>query len=123
MKQIKKMNLKTKEGFSLRNIITFPSLEWGDNGGIKADLLYCGAYIGNLYNAGDGGMANFYFDDGVNIDLIKNEVLKCLKRLDTCYTLYKFLRERTPKQVNEDDYDALVALLVDNYARGKRGVI
>lgn len=123
MKYIKDIRIKTLEGFSLREVKTFPSMEWGEDGGIQADIYYMGAKVGTLFNDGNGGMATFYKTGVVDEMLLKTQALKCLKRIEPLYSQYNFLHNKTSKDVNEDDYDMLVALIVDKYAQGIRGTI
>ena len=111
MKSIKNLNIKTKEGFEIKNYSRFPSHEWGDEGGCKADVYYKGAYVGNMYNDGEGGEALFTFDNSIDNDTrtkIKTDLLLFLKRKDENYKKYVWLKTKTPDKVNGDDFDALV---------------
>lgn len=111
MKNIRDLKIKTKEGFEIKNYMRFPSREWGDEGGCKADVYYKGAYVGTMYNKGDGGMADFDFDNSISKDKkteIKTELLKFLKRIDDAYSEYSWLKNKTPETINGDDFDALV---------------
>lgn len=123
MTHIKTLKLKTQEGFSLKDVKTFPSYEWGEDGGIEAIILYNGVPVGRLFNDGNGGMADFTKLGTIDMVLLKKQTLICLKRLEPMYTKYVFLRNKTWKDIDADDYDALVACIVDNYAIGHRGVI
>lgn len=50
--------MKTREGIELKKLKTFPSTEWGEDGGCSCDIYYKGKKVAEFFNAGDGGDAN-----------------------------------------------------------------
>lgn len=123
MKHIKDLKITTKEGLSIKNYKTFPSREWGDNGGMQADVYLNGVYVGQVYDAGDGGMGDFYGSDKDNwsVNEFKTACFNFLKRKDKNYFKHSFM----PKQAsacNEDDYVCMVDLIASFYT-GKARVI
>lgn len=50
-------DIMTKEGFSIKKMQHFPSIEYGENGGTACDLLLNGKKIASFFDAGDGGEA------------------------------------------------------------------
>lgn len=115
MKNIKNLKIKTKEGFEVKNLQRFPSMEWGEEGGLEADLYYNGKYIMQVYQAGDGGPANISYI-GDFYEKNKNEVneaaLKFLIRMDpTSYgptAKYEWARTKTADQMDDDDWEMVV---------------
>ena len=60
MRQIKDLGIKSKEGLKVKNLKRFPSMEYGEEGGLQAELwLGNHTYLGTLYQEGNGGCANF----------------------------------------------------------------
>ena len=57
MKQVKDLRITTKEGFSVKNLQRFPSMEYGEDGGLQADLYCNGDFLMTVFDAGDGGCA------------------------------------------------------------------
>lgn len=118
MKNIKNLNIKTLEGFEVKNLQRFPSMEWGDEGGCKADVWYMGAYVGTMYQEGNGGSANFDFDRSLcksKITEINTSLLTFLKRKDPAYSKYDWLVKKTPSTMNDDDFEALVNVIEERY--------
>lgn len=119
MLNIKDLKVTTKEGLSVKNYKTFPSHEWGEDGGMQADVYLNGVYVGQVYDAGDGGMGSMDFNSNANIKDFKNAVFNFLKRKDKNYFKYSFM----PKQasdVNEDDYVCMVDLIAHYYNKKAR---
>ena len=114
MKEIKKFKTITKEGFSIANLQRFPSREWGDEGGFQADLLLDNKKIAQVYQAGDGGEANVYFESIVSQEQkeeINAKVISFLKRYDYFYkenSPYDFLKNRTARDVGSSEIESLV---------------
>lgn len=121
MVNIKDLKIKTFEGLSVKNYSRFPSREWGDEGGMQADVYLNGKYTGKVYNAGDGGMANFYREKDTNYDELKTACFKFLRRLDKNYRKSSLM----PKKASECDEDdiALAVDLIACYYNGKARTI
>ena len=88
MKQVKDLKIKTQEGFEVKNLERFPSREFGENGGLAADLYLDNIYVGHLYQAGDGGMADFSWSgstDKYSPIEVKEKVHSFLLRNDKDY--------------------------------------
>ena len=118
---IKDLKITTKEGLSIKNYKPFPSHEWGDNGGMQADVYLNDAYIGQVYDDGEGGMGDMYFEKGADIDNFKTACFNFLKRKDKDYLKHKFM----PKQAsacNEDDYVFMVDLIASFYTGKARTI-
>lgn len=120
MKNIKMLGITTKEGFEVRSLKRFPSMEWGDEGGLQADLYYKGDKVLQLYQPGDGGMSNVYFTELGNC--IRGEIsaaaLTCLQRLDVDYRpegKYYHLNAKTPQDITEDDWETLINIIEEYY--------
>ena len=113
MKEIKRLGIHTKEGFEVRDLKRFPSMEWGDEGGLQADLYYNGLKILQVYQEGNGGCAITYLTEEGSIRLgeIRAKGLEFLKRVDKSYgpnTKYAWLKEKTVKNFDDDDWEAVV---------------
>lgn len=122
MKNIKNLNITTQEGFSIKNLQRFPSMEWGDEGGLQADVFYNGQKIFQLYDAGDGGMANYYLTEyGKKTEQEwREKAFQFLKRVDKDYqdgSEYEWLNAKTPKELDDSDFETLVVLIEDRYSR------
>lgn len=117
MRHIKNLGIKTKEGFEVKNYSTFPSMEWGDDGGMQADLYYNGKKIGQVFQEGNGGCAVLHtYDSEIELtNEIKEKALTCLKRLDDSYSKYDFLKSRQTKDVNDDDFESIVVEIAHMY--------
>ena len=80
MKNIKNLGIKTLEGFEVGNLQRFPSMEWGDEGGLQADVYYKGIKILQVFQEGNGGCAITYTN--ANYDANQAEIdLQCLRFL------------------------------------------
>lgn len=110
MIQINDFMIKTFEGLSVKNYKTFPSREWGDNGGMQADIYLHDKHVGQIYDAGDGGMANMTFADKSLVNDFKVACFKFLRRIDKEYRNNKYSAKRA-KDVNDDDYAMTVDLM------------
>lgn len=117
MKNIKELNCKSKEGFTLRNYQSFPSMEWGPDGGYCADIIYNDLLVGHLHQQGEGGEANWdrnYSISDYDYDEIRKNALSLLKRLDYGYgenSPYSFLKDKTYDKIASSDWESLVTLL------------
>lgn len=119
MKIIRNLNLTTTEGFSIKNLEHFPSMEWGENGGTKADILFNGIKVATLYDEGNGGCANIDFDRSIcksKLLEIKIAAFNLLKRLDpTYFTKYDFMKNKKPSDLEGDDFLCMVNLFEEKY--------
>lgn len=117
MKQIRDLGITTKEGFSVENLKRFPSMEWGEDGGLQADLFYKGDKIMTVFNAGDGGCAICHTTElySTKMGEIKTAALAFLKRCDDNWDKYDFLRNKTAKDIDDDDFGSVVTVIEDHY--------
>lgn len=121
MLDIKDLKVKTFEGLAVKNYKTFPSREWGDNGGMQADMYLNDKKIGQIFDAGDGGMGTMSFENDADIKGFKTVCFKFLRRLDKDYRNSK-LAPKKADELNEDDYVMAVDLIAC-YCTGKARVI
>ena len=124
MKNIKDLKIKTLEGFSVKKLQRFPSMEWGEEGGLQADLFYNGKQVLQLYQAGDGGMANTYWTEyGKEVEQeVKEKALKFLQRVDKSYQMgsdYYQFAAKTPSEIDDDDFETLIILIEEQYEKAK----
>ena len=117
MKDIKNLGITTSEGFSVKNLKRFPSMEWGEEGGLQADLWYKGNEVMTVYNDGNGGPAICYYTDyGKKImDVLKTNALSFLKRKDDNFNKYDWLRNKTAKDIDDDDFESVVNCIEERY--------
>ena len=117
MKQIRDLEITTKEGFSVKNLKRFPSMEYGENGGVEADVYYNGDLIMTVFDEGNGGCAITYTKELYNLKKgeINGKALTCLKRLDKNWDKYDWLKEKTPKDIDDDDWLGIVNIIEDYY--------
>ena len=119
MKDIKNLGIKTQEGFEVRNLNRFPSLEWGEEGGLEADLYLNGVWAGTIFQAGEGGCASFtYANLGVEEKELAEKGLAFLKRCDESYgpnSKYEWLRDKTVAKFDDDDIEAIVNTIEEYY--------
>jgi len=122
MKDIKDLNIKTKEGLEIRNLQRFPSMEYGEDGGMKCDIYYHDHKICDVYQAGNGGCADERYVDNITPELrqeFKQKVLACLQRLDSSYnpatSEYEWLKTKTADHIDGDDLEALELTIEDRY--------
>ena len=122
MKQIKDLKITTKEGLSVRNLQRFPSLEFGSEGGLQAELWLDGnTYVGKLFQEGNGGMANFTWNANLITETrekIKQYVFDFLLRNDEDFgpnSKYEFMRDKTPTKIDDDDIEMLITILEEEY--------
>lgn len=121
MKNIKNLSINTQEGFEVKNLKRFPSMEWGDEGGLQADIYYKGSFILTLMQAGDGGCANTYTQPYYreHMDEIKEAAFSFLKRVETDVygpnAKYANLAHTSANQINDDDWEQLVIEIEDHY--------
>ena len=114
MKDIKNLGIKTKEGFEVKNLKRFPSMEWGDEGGLQADIYYKGNYILQLYQAGEGGCAVTYSQPYYreHQQEINEAAFKLLQRTENDVygpnAKYAWMAHQNADQVNDDDWESIV---------------
>lgn len=116
MKNVKNLKIKTKEGLEVRNLQRFPSMEWGEEGGLSAELWMNGKIIATVFNAGDGGPADAEFKD--NSIEAKSAILTFLQRVDPSYgpdTEYDWLKGKTVDSVDDEDVEAAVIMIEGKY--------
>lgn len=124
MKQIKDLGISTKEGLTVKNLQRFPSMEWGEEGGLQAELwLGNHSYLGTLFQAGNGGPADFTWNGNLkkeNKDKIKSYVHAFLLRNDKDYgpnSKYDFMKNKTPETIDDDDIEVLISIIEDEYIK------
>jgi len=111
MKHIKDLGVITQEGIEIKELKRFPSMEWGDEGGLQAAIFLDGEFMGTLFQAGEGGCANFSCPSAVAYQKIAEAGCAFLKRVDKAYgpnTQYSWLKNKTVKNMNDDDFEAVV---------------
>ena len=64
--------MKTREGIELKKLKTFPSMEWGENGGCCCDIYCNGKKVAEYFNAGEGGCANVTMVGDMTEDQLKD---------------------------------------------------
>ncbi len=125
MFQIKNLKLKSKEGFEVKNLQRFPSMEYGDEGGLSADLFLDGKFVGNLYQQGNGGEALFsWYNSKFEHDSleVKTKVFEFLIRNDKDFgpqSKYDFMRDKKPESIDDDDIEALINVFENYYGLNK----
>ena len=120
MKTIKNLTIKTVEGIALKNLQRFPSMEFGEEGGLQVDIYLLGKKIGTLYNAGDGGCANFTTDGGSeNYTKLAKAVFDFLIRVDKDFgpnSQYDWMRKKTSyKNISDDDLLSAAELIEERF--------
>lgn len=120
MKHIKNLGITTQEGFSVKNLQRFPSMEWGDEGGLQAELYYNGKEIMTVYQEGNGGGALTYLTDygRDNEKELKKLGLIFLKRVDVDYgenSEYDWLKNKTAENFYDDDWEQVVLHIENRY--------
>lgn len=120
MKHIQRPGIQTREGFEIRDLQRFPSMEWGEEGGMQAELYYKGHHIMRVYQEGNGGCAvtyaeDYYREHKTEIDL---QCLCFLQRVDKSYgsdSQYSWLKNKTADKINDDDWEAVVNNIEEYY--------
>lgn len=130
MKNIKNLGITTKEGFEVKNLQRFPSMEWGDEGGMQADVYFKGNHVMQVFQEGNGGCAITYPTEYFKTHrfAVERECLKFLKRIDNDYgpdSPYEWLKNKKvavcdiskPREdlINDDDWEALVNNIEEYY--------
>lgn len=115
MKNIKDLGIKTKEGFGVKNYQTFPSMEWGDDGGMKADVYLDDVRVGTVFQRGDGGCADFTWDQSAERAAVKQKLFDTLTRLEPLFTNpeYVSVLPHTPEDCSDDEFEMLVNCIVE----------
>lgn len=126
MQNIKKLKSKSIEGLEVRNYQTFPSMEWGEDGGLQADLYYNGKFLARIYNEGNGGCAIAYMQTKSHDEWsdFKKACFDFLIRNDKDFgpqSKYEFMRNKTPNNLNDDDFETVVNLLKERHDHIKEG--
>ena len=120
MKHVKRLGITTVEGFEVRDLQRFPSMEWGPEGGLQADLYYRGKKVMQVFQEGNGGPAityteDYYREHKTEIDL---QCLRFLKRVDENYgadSQYASLRNKRINNIDDDDWEAVVNNIEEYY--------
>lgn len=130
MKNIKNLGITTKEGFEVKNLQRFPSMEWGDEGGMQADVYFEGNHIMQVFQEGNGGCAITYPTEYFKSHrfALERECLNFLKRVDKSYgpnSPYEWLKNKKvavsdnskpfETTINDDDWEALVNNIEEYY--------
>ena len=120
MKQINDLGIMTLEGLSIKNLQRFPSMEWGPEGGMSADIYYKGVKVVEVFQEGNGGCASASITQAGEDILgeIRDAGLTFLRRVDKAYgpnTQYSWLKNKTVKNFNDDDWEAVVNSLENRY--------
>lgn len=115
MKNIKDLKLKSIEGLEVRNLKTFPSMEWGEDGGLEADIYYDGKFAVRVFQEGNGGCAIDTERDDTILSAAKPAILALLRRLDKAYDHYDWLKNKTVDTLDADDYESVANLFVEQY--------
>jgi len=118
MKSIKDLKIKTKEGIEIKNLQRFPSMEWGEEGGLAADVYLNKEYIGHLHQSGDGGCASFsgYTREGYN--KIAEAGMAFLTRVDKDYGpegRFSWLRNKDVNKFQDDDLETVIIHIEERY--------
>lgn len=126
MQNIKKLKSKSIEGLEVRNYQTFPSMEWGEDGGLQADLYYNGKFLARIYNEGNGGCAIAYMQTKNDIECsdFKKACFDFLIRNDKNFgpqSQYEFMRDKTPNNLDDDDFETVINLLKERHDHIKEG--
>lgn len=130
MKDIKRLGITTQEGFEVQNLQRFPSMEFGEEGGMQADVYFKGNHIMRVYQEGNGGCAVTYRTDYYREHrfTIERACLEFLQRVDENYgpdSSYEWLKNKKvavsstskPREdlINDDDWEALVYNIEEYY--------
>ena len=118
MKHIKNLKIKTVEGLEVGDLKRFPSMEWGEEGGLQAKLYLNGIPVGTLYQEGNGGCADFTYDNSDMRTKVAEACLTFLKRVDANYgpkSKYEWLKNKTAKDINDDDIEAVINNIEERY--------
>ena len=115
MKNIKDLKIKSIEDLEVRNVKTFPSMEWGEDGGLEADIYYQGKFAVRIFQEGNGGCALDTERDDAVLKAAKPSILAILKRLDKAYSYYSWLKTKTVENLDADDYESVANLFIEQY--------
>lgn len=120
MKSIKNLGIKTKEGFEVKNLKRFPSMEWGEEGGLEAEIYLDGKLAGTVFDAGDGGPSSFtYANVAFKPEEIAVKGLEFLKRTDPDYNgtgkHSNLFAGKTAKNFGDDDLQTIVTILEERH--------
>lgn len=115
MKNIKKLKSVAVGNITIQNYKTFPSMEWGEDGGLDADICVNKTPVVHIYQEGNGGCA---LDTVLNEELLpslKENVLKVLKKHDDGYQKYGWLKNKTAEKVDADDFESFVNVMAQRH--------
>lgn len=116
MQNIKNLKAKTLDGLTVKNYQTFPSMEWGENGGMQADLYYKGKFLARVLQEGNGGCAISYMQTKSETEWadFKKAIFDFLLRNDKDFgpnSQYKWMRDKTPEKIDDDDMEIAINLI------------
>jgi len=120
MQNIKKLKSKSIEGLEVKNYQTFPSMEWGEDGGLRADLYYKGKFLARVLQEGNGGSAIAYMQTKNEIEWaeFKQACFDFLMRNDNNFgpnSQYDFMRDKTAEKIDDDDLEMVINLLKERH--------
>jgi len=117
MKHIKDLGFKSKEGIEVKDLQRFPSMEWGEEGGLQAEIYFNGVHVMRVYQEGNGGCACTYNVNEQIMPEFRKAALEFLKRTDDAYTSGEFswLVGKTPEKLDDDDFEAVVLSMENHY--------
>ena len=99
--------MKTKEQIEIKKYKTFPSMEWGENGGCCCDIYVKGKKVATYFDEGNGGEANVDMTDNMTYCQLKNLCYEANERMGLNEGIY-------PQNIHyECAIDTLVAHLAD----------
>lgn len=98
--------MKTKEKIEIKKFKTFPSMEWGENGGSCCDIYVKGKKVATYFNEGNGGEPNIHMVGEMNYKELK----------DLCYQANERLGLNDPRYGYEINYSCAIECLIDYLA-------
>jgi len=115
MKSIKKLKAVTSGVITVQNYKTFPSMEWGEDGGLDADICLNGKPVVHIYQEGNGGCACEEVLDATLHQQVKEEAFKVLKKYDDGYQKYDFLKDKTAEKIDADDFESFINVMAQRH--------
>ena len=100
--------MRTKEKIEIKKYKTFPSMEWGENGGCCCDIYIGSKKVAEYFNEGNGGTPNIRTFGMTHIDL-----------QDLCYEVNERLGLNEPLYGHDINYSCAIECLIDYLAEMK----